>query len=804
LHIKEKNLQVEHIIKNYQRMWEGKYSLTYCELKARVYTYTPYVIGGEYKNYIYISKEGLLQAYACLEEMEHLKKFRYTLLMNPEIARNILKESREICKEQDSFTDKLIKITPHKLSNTALAKLYSHYMILQQRNQVFFTVSQPEMLAFLERDLEVFIRNVTNNDEEFLNNLFLFTVPTRTSKLVEEDIAWRKIVIKVAQRKEAIHASKKSTKSFEEWLINQMPDIVENIDYHLNKFQWLPTQEFNEPWDRSYKLCLLQEALKTPIKNLKKQKNMMENRFTLIQAEREELFRLLLPPPPILYQALLLRELAALRWDLRLTRTRADYVAREMRRVIADRIGINHYQLEYLLLNEIYDFLLHDVPIDMQELEKRLNFYVWQLQDGVSKLFTGEKAYDIYNKYISLQENISLSRVLGKTANCGYVKGPVKVIATGGTPLVEEIKKMDNGDILVTGQTRPQLIDACQKAGAIVTDEGGIASHAAVISRELGVPCIVGTYNGTKVLKNHDQVEVDATQYHGVIKILRPVRTGRRTHLNNNTLIKTFMEIKEKDLHLVGGKALPLAKLIRLGFCVPWGFVITTEGIKKGINTIKNDIMQAVQMLETSLVVIRSSAVCEDSQKTSFAGQFESFTNVNNQDIFNFIHRCIESSRSHKIVSYCEKFNLNPAKIEMAVIIQEMIQNDLSGVCFTTHPIENDSDKIHISACYGLGEMLVSGKVTPDEYIVNRQDLTIVKKQISKQRFKLECRGGENISVEINSELQNIQKVDDETILEIANVSLDIADKLNYPVEIEWGIQSNKLYIFQARPITTK
>ncbi|OGY43123.1 MAG: hypothetical protein A3J62_03415 [Candidatus Buchananbacteria bacterium RIFCSPHIGHO2_02_FULL_38_8] len=108
-------------------------------------------------------------------------------------------------------------------------------------------------------------------------------------------------------------------------------------------------------------------------------------------------------------------------------------------------------------------------------------------------------------------EYADLSQVTGSTASLGRAKGRVKVIYGPAG-----FKKMRKGDILVTGMTRPEMLPAIKLAAAIVTDEGGITSHAAIISRELGIPCIISTKIATKVLKDGDLVEVDANK--GIVK----------------------------------------------------------------------------------------------------------------------------------------------------------------------------------------------------------------------------------------------------------------------------------------------
>jgi phosphohistidine swiveling domain-containing protein len=785
-------------------MWEGRYSLTYCELKANAYSHKPFVIGGEYRNYLYVSRSGWLQAYAPIDEIGRLVEVRYAQLMDPLLARRVLEESVRICSEQASLTEDLRRLEPSKLTRSELAHWYERYIDLQKLNHVYFTVSQPEMLVGLERELELYAQTISQNQGELINCLSLLTTPAHESTLTEEEKAWKQIVLSAALRKDIVGAVKASPEDFEQNLIQTVPDLVQWIDRHVDQFGWLPTQELNPAWNRSHYVWLLQQELGTPIQDLETQYQQITDRLAVLLNKREALIGQVLPPPAIGYQATLLRELAALRWNLRLSRTRADFVARTLRQEIAQRANIDPYRLEYLLLSEIYDFLLYAVPISLERIEERLNCYAWRIEDGRSELFTGEKAVALAEMHASEScTEEQTSEIRGQTASRGRVRGPVRLLPTAGDHLIEALNNVKEGDILVTGQTRPQLMIACRKVKAIVTDEGGIASHAAVVSRELGIPCIVGTGNGTKVLRDGDIVEVDASSYQGAVRILSRQDGTLSIGKSDDVFIMALQDATEMGEASVGNKASTLGRLRVAGFRVPQGFVITTEALKQDLGTMRRLVMPLLQKMQTSLVAVRSSATCEDSPQFSFAGQFTTFLNVAHDDVLSFVQRCLESARAPNIITYCASNQIDPNSIEMAILIQEMIQSEVSGVCFSVDPISENPRKIRVSACYGLGELLVSGRVIPDEYLVSTENLTVVERTIGRQSIKLELRDGKNTTVALANELREIQKVTDKQIQEVARTTLTIADVLGYEVEVEWAIQHGIIYILQARPITT-
>lgn len=171
--------------------------------------------------------------------------------------------------------------------------------------------------------------------------------------------------------------------------------------------------------------------------------------------------------------------------------------------------------LEFATLEELSNFFA-GIQINLSEIKKRRKGYVSILRNGRTVILTSEKT-EPYRKRVI--ENLRGStEIRGSVANKGKARGRVRIISFSAPDYDEQVRAFKKGEILVTGMTRPQIVHLCRKATAIVTDEGGITSHAAVVSRELDVPCIIATRNATKIFKTGDMVAVDANE--GVIKKL--------------------------------------------------------------------------------------------------------------------------------------------------------------------------------------------------------------------------------------------------------------------------------------------
>lgn len=183
--------------------------------------------------------------------------------------------------------------------------------------------------------------------------------------------------------------------------------------------------------------------------------------------------------------------------------------------LISKQSGIAVNNLHYYILPEIKDILLKGKKLSQQEIYSRENFFVLLMTGGKIKLYTGDKGKKIEHREVPRQK-IKRVRVFNGQVVCigKPISGAVKVIRKQ-----KDISKMKKGDILVSPMTTPRLMSAVKLASAIVTDEGGITCHAAIVSRELNIPCVIGTKIASKILQDGDLLKVDTQS--GVVTILK-------------------------------------------------------------------------------------------------------------------------------------------------------------------------------------------------------------------------------------------------------------------------------------------
>jgi pyruvate,water dikinase len=315
-------------------------------------------------------------------------------------------------------------------------------------------------------------------------------------------------------------------------------------------------------------------------------------------------------------------------------------------------------------------------------------------------------------------------------------------------------------------------------------------------------------------------------------------------------VISWFEEIGRADIPVAGGKGANLGELTRAQVPVPPGFIVTadayfrflkearlTDRMRRSLRYLNprdttmlqevafairqmislapmpsymaEEIQQAYHKMQQGLVAVRSSATAEDLPEASFAGQQSTYLNVEgDSDVVAAVQNCWASLFEARAIFYRNEHGFNHLRVGIAVVVQRMVQSDVSGVVFTAEPLSSDDNKIIIEAAYGLGEAVVSGELTPDMYLLDKEVLSFLERRIATQDWQLvrnprrEDRR-HNIKVSIPTARQNDQKLPDKDILILAEIAKTIEALYKCPQDIEWAKEGDKIYIVQARPITT-
>lgn len=311
--------------------------------------------------------------------------------------------------------------------------------------------------------------------------------------------------------------------------------------------------------------------------------------------------------------------------------------------------------------------------------------------------------------------------------------------------------------------------------------------------------------------------------------------------------IKKFGQIDINSIQEVGGKGASLGEMTQAGLPVPPGYCITAGAYRQFVSraglaghlaqfaepsTMKNeDITLLAQeisqrILETplpeelaqeivqaftqiighgSLAAVRSSATAEDLPEASFAGQQESYLNVPRSELLNHIKQCWASLWTERAIHYRINNGFDQRQVYLAVVVQQMVDSEVSGVAFSVNLMNAKENEMVIESVWGLGEGIVSGKVTPDHYVINKQNDPLIRYVIAdKEKMAVRpLHGSGTLFAEVAGDQRQRSSLSQKDILELTELIKRIEEHYQLPQDIEWAKTGNRYYILQARPITT-
>ncbi|MFB6134596.1 MAG: pyruvate, water dikinase [Halanaeroarchaeum sp.] len=310
--------------------------------------------------------------------------------------------------------------------------------------------------------------------------------------------------------------------------------------------------------------------------------------------------------------------------------------------------------------------------------------------------------------------------------------------------------------------------------------------------------------------------------------------------------VRWLDDIRADDIDLVGGKGASLGEMTDAGLPVPPGFVVTAGTYRDFIEEtgIDEELFEAVDVdaedsaalaeaesrakdliLETPMpdelhteieaaydalgdgeafVAVRSSATAEDLPDASFAGQQETYLNVERDALVNRVKRCWASLFTQRAIYYRQQQGFAHDKVNIAVVVQQMVDAEKSGVMFTSHP-STGAPKVIIEAAWGLGEAVVSGSVSPDNYVVDRETGDIGETTIADKKTMMERDPdtGETIEREVPDERRSARVLTDDEIGSLVSLGRRVEEHYETPQDVEWAIVGDDVYMLQSRPITT-
>ena len=306
-------------------------------------------------------------------------------------------------------------------------------------------------------------------------------------------------------------------------------------------------------------------------------------------------------------------------------------------------------------------------------------------------------------------------------------------------------------------------------------------------------------------------------------------------------------EIRKEDIAAVGGKGASLGEMSSLGLPVPGGFVVTSRAFRNFLvetglegtlfseldnlnvddnkaleqaakraraavmkakmpESLKKRVREAYRKLDggTMVVAVRSSATAEDLPDASFAGQQETYLNIRGEkNLLEAVHKCWASLYGARAIYYRAKQGFDDRSVNIAVVVQQLINAEKAGVMFTSHPVTGEPLSI-IEGSWGLGESVVSGSVSPDKYVFDQRTGKVTDRLIARKTIEIVSDGDHGTRTQdIPADRQELAVLTDDEVTRLAAYGKVAETHYGVPQDVEWGIVGNTIYILQSRPITT-
>jgi len=303
-------------------------------------------------------------------------------------------------------------------------------------------------------------------------------------------------------------------------------------------------------------------------------------------------------------------------------------------------------------------------------------------------------------------------------------------------------------------------------------------------------------------------------------------------------------EVRSDDIETVGGKAASLGEMISASLPVPPAFIVTADTYRSFIErtgideelfdcvdvdtedskalaeateqaqrliretpipeSLQKEILSAYDEMDHRSVAVRSSATAEDLPDASFAGQQETFLNVTRENLLDRVRECWASLFTQRALYYRNEQGFDNTVVNIAVVVQEMVDATKSGVMFTSHP-STGAPVLTIEAAWGLGEAVVSGAVTPDNYVIDRATGELETESVAEKKVMhvRDSETGETVERAVPEEKRTSRVLSESELDELLELGEMIEDYYGDPQDVEWAIDEGEVYLLQSRPITT-
>jgi len=466
------------------------------------YTYTASLPEGDEGNSIWLREE---------EHFDHARRLGEIASSNSEFVPNLIADCYERASDLIRISQRIADSRMANMSDGELREIFSQYFSSYLKfTRHLFTPHYVE-IAFTKAIREWLYTKLKGKGNEGDINAYFDSVAVATKETLstqrEEHIL--SIADRIIRDPAAFDIFMQTPEEISARLSTAAPEIDREIDRVLQEYGWLPMINLgNQPMERKDVMVMVQKILTDSTKPHEKLQAIRENSLRQ-KANMESALHELDPPTRILELIRQLQDFIYLRTYRMEIYGKSHFMILPLLGEIARRARLDVSRLKFMTHEEVLTFLQSsDRPIDA-ELDQRMKTYAILMENShINPVFAGVAAEEVKKQQLEASDLFGfVTEVRGMPACMGVAVGPVRIVKSLG-----DLSKIQSGDILVTIMTTTEYTPVLPKVAAVVTDEGGITSHAAIVSRELGIPCVVGTKNATRLLRDGELVRVEAAK----------------------------------------------------------------------------------------------------------------------------------------------------------------------------------------------------------------------------------------------------------------------------------------------------
>jgi len=451
----------------------------------------------------FVSSKGVHEIKGCFLKNELNTMIDATIqciLLEPDKIRKLHQETYAWNDEYFAFAAYTLTVEKKLLSDSQLAHMYGKLINLQQISHMHAVTTT----WFVDTEDSKFSKLLLKKtkqlaEKEFAKVFSVLTSDVRNSLTLQEEIEFLRLVKFCQQPILRKNLSKASSE-------DELPTSIQlRIKGHHKKWCWLPFMYMGPPYSREHYLTQLKQKLED--NTIEKQIASLENRPVELEEEKKKIVQRLHLDKATLDLYKIAADMIFLKNYRKEAMFHGSYALSLILKETAKRkqVALNHlYMLSPAEITQILIGIL-----DISIVEQRMQATVIRFKDNVVQLLEGKKALEFLRTHAPTETIVDLDQKVlqGVCSSSGKASGIVRIINS-----TNDMDKMQQGDIMVSHTTFPSLVPAMKKAAAIITEDGGMTCHAAIVSRELGTPCITGIKKAAKILKDGDRVEVDADQ----------------------------------------------------------------------------------------------------------------------------------------------------------------------------------------------------------------------------------------------------------------------------------------------------